>query len=162
MLLFSPRVRGARLAFTSAVVIALVALSTACAPGAQRSVSIRVAPLTITSTPRASNALHIEARNPRHMISRPEFSRIPAVANAHDLIARLRPEFLRGTYRRVAFGSATEPVVYVDALKAGHLSTLQLIPIDQVHDITYVTPVDAMVRFGPTHGAGAIIVRTRQ
>ena len=160
----SSRVRGARLASTPAVLMALVALSIGCAPMARQSVSADITPVTVTSAAapvRRASAFDHTARAPRHTIARSEFASVPGANTAHDLVMRLRPEFLRGSFRGVAFGSETEPVVYLDALKAGQLSTLRLIPVAQVLDITYVTPVDALLRYGPTHGAGAIVVRTR-
>ena len=80
------RLRGARLASTPAVLVALAALSTACAPMARQSVSAGITPVTVTS----------------------------AVAPADGM------------------------------------------------DITYLTPVDALLRYDPTHGAGAIVVRARR
>ena len=163
---FASRVRCERLASTLAAVLALSALTTGCVqPRQQQSIASTVSPIAVSTSAgaptRIAGQLDLEGRSSRHTITRSELESV-SVATAFDLVVRLRPEFLRRSARRPGIGTHNEPVVYVDAVQSGPLSALGMIPASHVMDITYVTPVDALLRFGPTHGAGAIVVRTRR
>ena len=145
---------------------ALTALSTGCAPTSRYSATAighppAPAPAPAASVTHASSSSRVEARSRRHAVTQAEFATI-AVANAYDIVAKLRPEFLLRSPRAVATGSFEGPVVYVDSYRFGAISTLTMIPVESVIDITYVTSVDALLRFGPTDGAGVIVVRTRR
>ena len=148
---------------------AIAALSTACAPSARYSAtpvhSVAAAPspsaASTSSASPTSTRSEVTVRTSRYTVAQPEFARVP-VANAHDIVAKLRPEFLLRSPRAVSVGSVDEPVVYIDSQRFGAISTHSLIPAGSVVDITYVTPVDALFQFGPSHGAGAIVVRTRR
>jgi hypothetical protein len=158
---YKSRARRGSLALT---LIALVALGTGCAQPSRFASTPTVSPsevVTLASTTRPSINLELDGRSLRNRISRSEVNQTPA-STAYDVVRRVRPEFLRSSARRVAAGSYTQPVVYIDALASGSLSTLAMIPVQSVIDITYFAPVDAMVRFGPSHGAGAIVVRTHR
>jgi hypothetical protein len=148
---------------------ALTALSTACASSARYSatpihhVDAAPAPSVSTSNTTSSTSTRSEGtvRTSRYTVAQPEFSKF-AVANAHDIVAKLRPEFLLRSPRAVSVGSFAGPIVYVDSHRFGDISALTMIPAGSVVDITYVTPVDALLRFGPSDGAGVIVVRTRR
>jgi hypothetical protein len=161
MLSYKSRARRRPLALT---LIALVALGTGCAQPSRFASTPTVSPseaVMLVQPTRGSINLERDGRSPRNRISRSEVNQIPA-STAYDVVRRLRPEFLHSSARRVAAGSHAVPVVYIDALASGSLSTLAMIPVQSVIDITYFPPVDAMVRFGPSHGAGAIVVRTHR
>jgi hypothetical protein len=50
--------------------------------------------------------------------------------------------------------------IYLDELPLGPPESLHLIPLGQVRTIRYMTPVEADLRFGGRHAAGAILVTT--
>jgi hypothetical protein len=82
------------------------------------------------------------------------------VTDVYQAVTQLRPEFLR---RRgeIAFTYPNAAVqVYVDDLPFGTSDALRLIPLDQVRLIRYISPVEADLRFGGRHLAGAILVTT--
>ena len=160
MFSFASRVRSVRLAFT---LIAFGALGTGCAQPSRFSSTPAVSPaeaVAITSTSsrplvRAGAAV----RSSRYTITRADFAGVPA-HNAWEIVFRVRPEFLQPSTRRSVSAFSTDPVVYIDAMKTGSLSTLREIPVESVMQITYLTPVEALLYYGPTHSAGAIVVRT--
>lgn len=81
---------------------------------------------------------------------------------AYDLIAQLRPEYLRS--RGPASLRSTTPVravVYVDEMRFGDLDSLRSMNADQIHHIRYVNAADATTRFGTDHLGGAILIATR-
>ena len=81
---------------------------------------------------------------------------------AYDLIARLRPEYLRSrgpsSLRTLA---PTTAVVYVDDMRFGELASLRTFNTDQILFIQYLNAADATTRFGTDHFGGAILITTR-
>ena len=91
-----------------------------------------------------------------------EISTIHEVANAEDVIRRLRPELLRPRRTHSGFQTAYQtPIVYLNGLKIGGLETLLTIPASVLQDVRYLTEVEAGIRFMGVHPVGAIHVRTR-
>jgi hypothetical protein len=81
---------------------------------------------------------------------------------AWDLIAKLRPEYLRSrgpsSLRSLAPVTA---VVYVDEMRFGELDALRTMSVDQIARIQYLNASDATTRFGTDHFGGAILITTK-
>lgn len=83
-------------------------------------------------------------------------------SSAYDLIAQLRPEFLRSrgssSLRRTETPKA---VVYVDAMRYGDIGSLRTVSAAQIQYIQYLSALDATTRFGTNHFGGAILISTK-
>ncbi len=81
---------------------------------------------------------------------------------AYDLLAHLRPEFLRSrgatTLRSASPATAT---VYLDGVKYGDLQSLKLISGDHVTRVEHLNGSEATTRFGTDHVGGAILITTK-
>lgn len=77
-----------------------------------------------------------------------------SVSNAYEAVRRLRPNFIFGRYKR--------PVVYLDNLRYGGVSSLNTIDASIVEIIEFLKPIDATTRYGTGHTSGAILVTTRK
>lgn len=85
-----------------------------------------------------------------------------ASRTAYDVIARLRPEFLRS--RGASSLQSPTPVtavVYVDEMRYGDLDDLKQLSAHQIFSIQYLNAADATTRFGSDHLGGAILITTR-
>jgi hypothetical protein len=81
---------------------------------------------------------------------------------AYDVIARLRPEYLRS--RGASSLRNTTPVtavVYLDEMRYGTINALKQMSADQIWRIEYINAADATTRFGTDHLGGAILVYTK-
>jgi len=88
-------------------------------------------------------------------------SRAPGMT-AYDLVAHLRPEFLRS--RGTTSFRDTTPltaIVYIDGLKYGSLEQMKNLSAERVFQVRYLSAADATTRFGMDHGGGAILITTR-
>jgi hypothetical protein len=89
------------------------------------------------------------------------------IANAHestayDVVARLRPLFLRTRGRSTINGVANDyATVFVDGQRYGDLNTLKGIVANQVLEIRYLGSGEAVGKYGMQYGSGVIDVRTR-
>jgi len=81
--------------------------------------------------------------------------------DAYDLIRRLRPNWLvpRGQ-NSLTIESASYPVVYLDAIRHGTLSTLRHITPSEIHRVEFIGTADATTRWGTGHRAGVINIVT--
>lgn len=81
---------------------------------------------------------------------------------AYDVIAQLRPEFLRSrgpsSLRDIA---PVRAVVYVDGMKYGQIGSLRTVNASQIQYIQYINAADATTRFGTDHLGGAILIATK-
>ncbi len=84
------------------------------------------------------------------------------VTDAYQAVSQLRPEFLRRRATMIARPGydVAQIVVYLDDLQFGGAESLHGIPLDRVRTIRYVSPIDADLRWGGSHPAGAILVST--
>jgi hypothetical protein len=79
--------------------------------------------------------------------------------NLHDVVRRLRPQWLRTRgAASITSSRATEPVVYVAGIRQGEVRTLQNVNIARVSRIEFIDARDATTRFGTGHMGGAIVV----
>ena len=100
----------------------------------------------------------------RQVIRAAEIATITS-GNAYDIVAKLRPEFLRSRGPlSAAAGRATvtpEITVYIDGIEAG--PSTQILPqvraVD-VHEIRMYRAADATTKYGTRHAAGVIEVTT--
>ncbi len=82
------------------------------------------------------------------------------VATAYQIVARLRPEWLRRRGR----ASVRDPgavVVYLNGMRQGGVSVLDAIVAETVLEMEYLNGQEATTRFGTGHGGGVILVRLR-
>ena len=83
-------------------------------------------------------------------------------SNAYDVVAKLRPNFLKTRGRSTINASASEYAsVFLDGQLYGDLSALHNIAATQIREIRYISGTDAVTRYGMQYGAGVIDVRTR-
>jgi hypothetical protein len=83
--------------------------------------------------------------------------------DGHQLVERLRPQWLRGR------GSTSlrdprplPPVVYVEGVREGGPEALRRLAAGVILSIDYLGAADATTRFGTGHTGGAILVRLRR
>jgi hypothetical protein len=80
--------------------------------------------------------------------------------NAEDLLQRVRPQLLEPRAAQGGAGPAyATPLVYVNDSREGGLEVLHLVPANSILDITYLTPLEANIRFTGYHPGGAIVIR---
>jgi outer membrane cobalamin receptor len=84
-------------------------------------------------------------------------------ANAYEVVARLRGNFLRNRgATSVMNTSSPEPTVYVDGVPMGPPATLRSIPAEQVATIRLYRAWEATTKFGSGNMGGVIDVVTRR
>ncbi|HXG98319.1 MAG: hypothetical protein E6J91_48220 [Deltaproteobacteria bacterium] len=84
------------------------------------------------------------------------------VATAYQIVARLRPEWLRRRGRAsVRDPTAGAVVVYLDGMRQGGVRALDAIVAETVREMEYLSGQEATTRFGTGHGGGVILVRLR-
>ncbi len=82
--------------------------------------------------------------------------------SAYDLIARLRPEYLRSRgSSSLLTNEPTTAMVYVDEMRFGDLASLRTFSAAQIYRVQYINAADATTRFGSDHLGGAILITTR-
>ncbi len=100
------------------------------------------------------------SRSGTNVLEREQFAELH-YADAYEIVARLRPRWLRargfGTLRD---SSANLPVVYRDDRLLGELDRLRDIDFDTVVRIEYIGASDSTTRFGTGHSGGVILVTT--
>jgi outer membrane cobalamin receptor len=86
-----------------------------------------------------------------------------AANNAYDIVHTLRPSWLRSRGSiSIQNPQAGYPVVYVDGISFGDLTTLRQISREEVQRIEFVSAHDATTRYGTGHPGGIIMVITRR
>lgn len=86
----------------------------------------------------------------------------PGMRDAFDLIAALRPRYLRGNIRSgTSQLQGDPPTVYVDRLRLGDASTLRFISPSEISYIRFFTAVEARSEWGDGHPGGVIQVVRR-
>ena len=80
---------------------------------------------------------------------------------AMKLIRRLRPSWLRSRGQKsFTDEGATYPIVYIDEIRHGTLSTLHTIPTSEIASIHFIGTADATTRWGTGHPSGVINIVT--
>jgi len=84
------------------------------------------------------------------------------VATAYQIVARLRPEWLRRRGRAsVRDPTAGAVIVYLNGMREGGVRALDVIGAETVLEMEYLNGQEATTRFGTGHGGGVILVRQR-
>jgi hypothetical protein len=82
--------------------------------------------------------------------------------NAYEVVARLRPLFLKSRGSTTFDQSAvTTAAVFVDGQPFGEIGSMRGISVNSVDHIRYVPGPDAVTKYGMQYGKGAIEVTTR-
>ena len=84
-------------------------------------------------------------------------------SSAYDLVASLRPQWLRGRGLRT-LGEATGDEtlkVYLDGAPLGPPDAMRQIPLGSVRSLRFLTAAEATQRWGSGHLRGAILISTR-
>lgn len=83
-------------------------------------------------------------------------------ATAYDLLAQLRPEYLRNRGSvSIRDNVQATAVVYVDGTKFGALDALRSVSAEHIFRVDYLSASDATTRFGTDHTGGAILITSK-
>lgn len=84
-------------------------------------------------------------------------------ATAYEVIAQLRPEFLRSRgISSLLAATAPTAVVYMDNVQVGGLDVLRTVGAQAISRVEYLSASDATTRFGTDHTGGAILISTKR
>ncbi|GAC1651785.1 MAG: hypothetical protein NVS4B3_13030 [Gemmatimonadaceae bacterium] len=82
--------------------------------------------------------------------------------SAYEVIARLRPRFLRDRGPTTILGADRRTAaVFLDDVEYGSLETLKHIPANRLREIRFFPGTDAVTRFGAIYHAGVIQLLSR-
>jgi hypothetical protein len=95
-------------------------------------------------------------RNDPYLIEGDEIRAATSAQNLYEVIRVRRPAWLTKSVRDVSGDEAV--VVYLDDRKLGMLPVLRGLRVDLPERMRYMSPTEAQLRFGPTHGPLAAIV----
>jgi len=91
-----------------------------------------------------------------NLLTRAELASVSA-NNAYEAIERLRPQWLRPRGpTSVTQPEGDWPLVYMDNVRAGDVSMLPNIPVDDIGEIRFITGSDATTRWGTGVTGGVI------
>jgi hypothetical protein len=76
--------------------------------------------------------------------------------NLYEVVRIHRPAWLTKTVRNVSGDNAV--VVYLDERKLGMLPVLRDMRVELAIRLVYLSPTQALLRYGPSHGSLAAIV----
>jgi hypothetical protein len=97
-------------------------------------------------------------RSAQDRLTRAELDRNPA-NTAHEIIQRLRPQWLRLRGPQSIMGD-TDLVVYLNNARMGGSESLRGISLAGVEFLRFLDPSAATLRWGAGHGSGAILIST--
>lgn len=107
------------------------------------------------STPRVAG-VHAVVES-RRVVRADQF---PDRGSVYDVIASMRPEFLRPRPSARLPHTSVFPAAYLDGVLLDDLGLLRQIPVTWVVEVRYLNPPEAMMRFWRNHEAGALAVTT--
>lgn len=117
-------------------------------------------PNPFTDTP-SSVELEDRAWSPDEIVRAEITARGKNDHTAMELIRRLRPTWLRARGEKsLTDPSAKYPIVYIDEIRHGGLSTLHRIPAGEILSMEFYSTADATTRWGTGHSSGVINVVT--
>ena len=78
----------------------------------------------------------------------------------HDVLRRRAPIYLRTRANPAAeMAGRVDPIaVYINGSFSGSLEVLNALPAHEVFSVDRISAPDALIRFGPKHGSGALMV----
>lgn len=97
----------------------------------------------------------------RNLITLDEIQATPS-ANARELVHTLRPFWLTARGQYSPRHGRVLPVVYVDNVRMGEISTLEIIAVGTIQEIRYITGTEATTRWGTGVAGGVIHVITKK
>jgi hypothetical protein len=101
-------------------------------------------------------------RTSRNEVSARELQSVSA-GSAFEALRRVRPELLfQRSTKTPADAYGGYAVVYLDGKLQGSLDVLNMIPVDAILGIQYLSGVEAQTKLGKFHSGGVIDVRTRR
>jgi type IV pilus biogenesis protein CpaD/CtpE len=101
-------------------------------------------------------------RADRNLITADEIAGSGAIT-AQQAIERLRPHMLGGRATgSIRQGNQDQLHVYVDNQRFGGVDNLQSMQASEIHEIRYLSGVDATNRFGTGHSLGAILITRKR
>ncbi|SOD02602.1 hypothetical protein SAMN05216486_10482 [bacterium JGI 053] len=84
--------------------------------------------------------------------------RTSRVADAYEVVYRLRPSWLRSPRGMVTFGNTVDVAVFFNGIRMGTRDALKSIPITSIRTLRFYTATEARQKFGGDTFAGAIEV----
>ena len=123
--------------------------------------AIAVAGLTTAACRRPASESPVRPERPRsaagslYLIEGDEL-KVATAQNLYDVVRLRRPAWLTRTVRNAQGNDAI--VVYMNDRKVGTLNVLRDIPVEAARSLQYLSPTEAQVRYGPSHGRLAAIV----
>ena len=81
------------------------------------------------------------------------------VHTAYDAVLRLQPHWLSGQRAR-AHESESATMVYLNTLPLGTIDRLRDLPVENIRQIEFLSPMEATTRFGTGHVSPVILVKT--
>ena len=81
------------------------------------------------------------------------------VHTAYDAVLRLQPQWLLG-YRTTGHELDSGATVYLNALRLGPIDRLRDLPIENIREIQFLSPMEATTRLGTGHPSPVILVIT--
>jgi outer membrane cobalamin receptor len=118
--------------------------------------------LFLVLVPACASSGDSESRRSSDVITRDDVVETTA-QDAWDVVNRLQPRWLQSRGRvSIQSERAGEPVVYVDGIRFGGVTSLRQIHVDAIEEIRRISAADATTRFGTGHAGGVIMVTTRR
>ena len=135
--------------------VLLCAAACASAPAASHS-AVTSADLQQGSIAPAANTSPVRG----HMLTGSFSTEYFAGETLHDVLRRRLPLYLRprnGSAAEIP-GRGDPVAVYINGAFSGSLDVLSLIPASEVFAVQRMSASEAMIRFGPKHNSGALLV----
>ena len=83
-------------------------------------------------------------------------------ASIYDVIAKLRPEYLRDRGPIALVGGARDvPTVFLNQQEYGPIAILRQVPASDIAEVRYYSGIDAVAKFGRAYGTGVIQLVSR-
>jgi hypothetical protein len=115
--------------------------------------------LLLTLAGCAAGGAGTATRGNPNLLTRPQLEELNA-NNLYEGIRRLRPTWLSARGPTSLLGEQAQVVVYLNGARVGGVEVLRHTQITDVQSVEYLNAADATNRYGLSHGAGAILVRT--
>ena len=94
------------------------------------------------------------------VISQSDIKNVGEISNAHNLVRRLRPQWLQKRGRN-SLRNPGQILVYIDGSRQGGPDALRRIDVIDVESIEFLRPDEATMQFGSGHDNGAILVNLK-
>jgi hypothetical protein len=111
-------------------------------------------------TPSMDPAAAGRARTRSYLITFEEMEERGQFSSLYDLIAEMRPRWLRSQGPDTFMGPGGQVQVHMDGNRLGGVDALRRLSAYGVTSIQWLAPIDAAARFGLDHSHGVIIIST--